>query len=94
MVEGHITDEDEGKKAIRATCKYELKEINRNDDDCPSLLEKTTFNLFSHYIPIKKSKSSGVYLSATNYVGIYSALTHLYRASENNTDQPLPTWVP
>ena len=94
MGERLITDEDEVKKAIRATCKDALKAINRNDDNCPILLEKMTFNLFSHYIPMRKSKILGVYLSATNYVGIYSALTHLYRASENNTDQPLPTWVP
>ena len=57
MGECLITDEDEVKKAIRATCKDALKAINRNDDNCPILLEKMTFNLFSHYIPMKKVRA-------------------------------------
>ena len=50
MVEGLITVEAEGKKAMRATCKYVLKVINTNDDNFPILLAKMTFNLFSHYM--------------------------------------------
>ena len=63
MIERLITIEAEGKKAIRATCKSALKEISINYDNCPILLEKMTFNLFSHYMSMKKSKNSGVYLS-------------------------------
>ena len=48
MVERLITEEAEGKKYIRAICKYAIKAINRNDDNCPILLEKMTLNLFSH----------------------------------------------
>ena len=62
MVERLITVEDEGKKAMCATYKDVIKEINRNYDNCPILLEKMTFNLFSHYMSIKNSKNSGVYL--------------------------------
>ena len=87
MVERLITSEDEQKKAMQATCKYLIKAINRNDDNCPILMEKITFDLFSHYTSMKKIKKSGVYLSATIYEGIRSALTSLYRASGNDMDQ-------
>ena len=50
MVERLITVNAEGKKAMRATCKDVLNSMNRNDDICPILLEKMTFNLFSHYM--------------------------------------------
>ena len=54
MVECINTAEAEGKKAIRATCKYVLNAMNRSDDNCPILLAKMTFNLFYHYKSIKK----------------------------------------
>ena len=72
---------------MRATCKDALKAINRNDDNFPILLEKMTFNLFSHYKSMKKIKNLGVYLSATSYEGICIALTHMYRASGKDMDQ-------
>ena len=54
MVERLITEEAEGKKSMCATCKAVLKAIHRDDDNCPILLEKMTFNLFSHYMSMKK----------------------------------------
>ena len=77
MVDHIITSEYEGNKVMRATYKSERKSINRNDDNCPILLEKMKFDLFSHYIPMKKSKHSGVYLSTASYGGIHSELTHI-----------------
>ena len=77
IVERLITSEAEGKKAMRATCKDSLKAINRNNDNCPILMEKITFNLFSNYMSIKKGKNSGVYIYATSYRDIHIALTHL-----------------
>ena len=77
MVERPINAKAEGKKAMRAACKYALNAMCRNDDNCPILLEKMTFNIFSHYMSMKESKNSGVYLSATIYGGIRSALTHM-----------------
>ena len=62
MVERLITDEAEGMKAMRATCKDVLKVININHDNCPILQEKMTSNLLSHYMSMEKSKNSGVYL--------------------------------
>ena len=87
MVECLITAEAEGNKSMCATCKDALKSINRNDDKCPILLAKMTFNILSHYMSMKKSKKSRVYLSATRYGGIRSALNHLYRVSGKYMDQ-------
>ena len=70
-----------------ATCKSGLKGINRNGDNCPILLEKMIFNLFSHYMSMKKSKNSVVYPSASSYGCIRSALTHMYRVSGKYMDQ-------
>ena len=53
MVESLITAEAEGKKAIRATYKAALKAINRNDDNCPILMEKTKLNILSQYMSMK-----------------------------------------
>ena len=58
MVEHLIYLDAEGKKSMRVTCKDELKAINRSDDNCPILLKKMTFNIFSHYMSMKKSKNS------------------------------------
>ena len=87
MVECLIATEYEGKKAMHATCKDAIKAINRNDNNCPILLEKMTFNLFYHYMSMKKSKNSAVYLSDTSYGVIRSALTYLYHVSGKDTDQ-------
>ena len=57
MVERLITADAEGKKLMRATCKAALKAIHRNDDNCTILLEKMTFNIFSHYMSMKKGKN-------------------------------------
>ena len=86
MVERLNEVEDKGRKEMRAICKEALKAINRSDDNCPIVLEKMTFNIFSHYTSTKKSKKSGGHLSATGYGGIRSALTHLFRMSGKNMD--------
>ena len=57
MVERLINAEAEGMKSMRATCKYLLNAININDDNCPTLLEKMTFNLLSHYMSMKKART-------------------------------------
>ena len=62
---------------MSATCKAALKAMTRNDDDCPIIPDKIKFNIFSHYMLMKKGNNSGVYLSATRYGGIHSSLNHL-----------------
>ena len=77
VVERLINYEAAGKKAMRATCKDSLKAINRNNDNCPIIMDKMTFNIFSNYMSMKKCKNSGVYIYATSYRDIHIALTHL-----------------
>ena len=87
MVEKLVAAEQNGRRAMRETCKAALKKINRSDDNCPIVIEKLTFNIFSHYMSTKKSKRSGGNLSATGYGGIRSALTHLYRMCGKEMDE-------
>ena len=72
---------------MSSTFKDEINAMNINYDNCPILLTKITFNIFSCYMSMKKSKNSRLYLSATSYGGIRSALTHLYRVSVKEMDQ-------
>ena len=87
MVERLITTKAEGNKVMSATCIYALNEMNRNDDNCTILLVKMTFNIFYHYMLMKRSNNLGVYSPVTSYWGIRSAITHLYRVSGKYIDQ-------
>ena len=85
--------EDDGehgtkKKRInqRAVCKEAINSIVKGDGDTyPILLEKLTFNIFSHYLSTKKKKN-GNYLSKESYGGIRSALVHLFRLCGKTID--------
>ena len=74
---------------MRSNCKNALEEVNKSNNNCPIVLEKTTFNIFSHYMSTKKSKTSGGYLSATSYGGFRSSLTNMYRMSGKTMDGEL-----
>ena len=71
---------------MRATCKTALEEVNKSNDSCPIVLEKMTFNVFSHYMSTKKSKNSGGYLSDKSYGGLQISLTRLYCISDKTVD--------
>ena len=86
MVERIISAKEKGKKETRVSCKYDLEEVNRSDNNYPIVLEKLTFNVFSHYMPTKKSKNSGGHLSSTTYDGDRSFPTYLYRMSGKTMD--------
>ena len=58
MAERLIAADGKGKKEMCATCEADLEEVNRSDDNYPVVLEKLTFNIFSHYMSTKKSKKS------------------------------------
>ena len=79
MAERLVASKEKGNKEMRATLKAAQEEVNRNDGNCPVVLEKLTSNVFSCYMSTKNSKNSGGYLSATSYGGVRSSLTHLYR---------------
>ena len=72
--------------AVREVCRKALDNINRADDNCPILLNKLTFNLFSHYLTTRKNKN-GEYLSKAGYGQIRSSLKHLYRMSGEKMDE-------
>ena len=57
MVKCLITAKAEGKKAMCATCKDALNAMNRNFDNCHIILENMTFNVFSHYMSMKKVRT-------------------------------------
>ena len=71
--------------AVREVCRKALDDINKADDNCPILLNKLTFNLFSHYLTQRKNKN-GEYLSKAGYGQIRSSLKHLYRMSGEKMD--------
>ena len=65
---------------LRKHVKEALRVMNKSDDNCPLILEKMSFNIFSHYSSTQK-KHNGNYLSSTAYGGLRSALFHVYRMS-------------
>ena len=89
MLERLIPDKGKGKKQMCATCKATLEEVNKSDNNCSIVLDKITFNIFSHYMSTKKSKKSGRYLSDTSYDGVQSPLTNMYCMSGKTMDVEL-----
>ena len=69
---------------VRTVCKKALDSINKVDNNCPILLNKLTFNLFSHYLTTCKSKK-GEYLSEAGQ--IQSSLKHLYQMSGEKMEE-------
>ena len=89
MVEQPIATEEKCKKETCAACKSALEEVNKNNNNnnnCLIVVDKITFNVFSHYMSTKKSKESGGYLSSIKYGGFRSSPTHLYRISGKTMD--------
>jgi len=74
------------RKHVRAVCRAALESINKNDDNCPIVLSKLCFNLFSHYVTTRKN-SKRQYLSKPGYGLIRSSLSHLYRVSGVEMDK-------
>ena len=70
MVERLIDSKEKRKKETCDTCKAALEEINNSDDNCPIVLEKMTFRVFSRYMSTKESKTFRGCLSATSYGGV------------------------
>ena len=84
---GEDTELGTGKRAfLRAECKSLLENINKDDHNSPIILEKMTFNVFSHYLTTRKTKD-GKLLSRSSYGGIRSALVYLHRM--NGTEMPV-----
>ena len=73
-------EEKDIKRTMRAVCKNALEGVRKGASNCPVILSKLTFNVFSHYLTTRKNKK-GKYLSKGAYSGIRSALMHMYRMS-------------
>ena len=59
MVERRIASNEKGNKETCDTCKSALEEVNSSNYNWPIVIEKLTFNVFSHYMSTKKSKIPG-----------------------------------
>lgn len=67
---------------MRAACKEALSAMNKHEDNCPIVLPKLTFNLFSHYMTTRKDRK-GELLDKSSYGQVRSALAHLYKNSKH-----------
>ena len=65
---------------MRKECKAAIAATEKGGNNCPIVLQKLTFNIFSHYLATRRTKANK-YLSKTSYGGERSALMHLYRLS-------------
>ena len=87
MMERLIATEEKGNKEKRDTCKSALEDINRSNKKCPIVIQKMTFNIFSDYIPNKKSKKLRWYFSSTIYDVVQNYLAHLYHMISKTTEK-------
>ena len=62
---------------MRAIFKLALDGMNKTDSNYPIILQKTTFNIFSHYLTSIRNKGGG-FLSKASYYGVRSAFVHMY----------------
>ena len=74
----HLVSHSE--KEMRKECKTAIAATEKGGNNCPIVLQKLTFNIFSHYLATRRTKANK-YLSKTSYGGVRSALMHLYRLS-------------
>ena len=63
----------------RMTCKQALHSIKKGDKTTyPIVLEKVSFNIFSHYLTTTKKGKNGLYLSSSSFEHARSALVYLF----------------
>ena len=75
-----INANTKGCKNMRVFCKLALDGMNKTDSDFPIILQKITFNLFSHYFTTRRNNGGG-FLSKTSYSGVRSVFVYMYRMS-------------
>ena len=87
MVKAHETDEEastQQRKHLRAVCKEALANVNKIDNNCPIILEKITFNVFSHFLTTRRNRHGNL-LSKSAYGSIRSALMYLHKLAGYET---------
>ena len=70
---------------LRSECRALLLDVNKDDKNSPIILDKLTFNIFSHYLTTR-TKADGTTLSRSSYGGIRSALVYLHRMNGTEMD--------
>ena len=65
------------RKKTRAICKLALDGMNKTYSNSCNILQKITFNIFSHYLTTRRNKGGG-FVSKASYSGVRSALVHMY----------------
>ena len=73
-----INANTKGRKNMRAICKLAIYGMNKIEINSPIVLQKITFNLFSHYLTTRQNKGGG-FISKASYSGVRSAFVNMYR---------------
>lgn len=81
-----LNEASPSERDMRKICKIALNAVEKGADNCPILLQKLTFNIFSHYLATRRNRKQK-YLSKTSYGSVRSALMHLYRTSGETMDE-------
>ena len=71
---------------MRKVCKEALHAVEKGANNCPIMLQKLSFNIFSHYLATRRNRKNK-YLSRQSYGSVRSALMHLYRTSGETMDE-------
>ena len=75
-----IDTNTKGCNNMRSICKIALDGMNKTDNSSPIILQKITFNLFSHDLTTRRNKGGG-FLPKEGYSGVSSAFVHMYSTS-------------
>ena len=78
------------RKRVRKVVKESIQEVNKDDNNCPVLMENLTFHIFSRYMSDRKrrrGKGASNILSTSMYELMRSGLNHLYRSSGTKMDE-------
>ena len=79
-----------GKKPMRHNLRQVFREAlersNQHDQNCPVILQRLTFNLFSHYVTTRK-KNGGGSLSKSTYGSIRSAFKYLHKMAGSQVSE-------
>ena len=73
---------------MRSMSNLALDGTNKTDINSTIILQKITFNLFSHYLTTIRNKDGG-FLSKASYSGVRSVFVHMYHISGGKVTKEL-----
>ena len=78
LIKKYVIDANtKGRKNMRAICKLAIYGMNKIESNSPIVLQKITFNLFSHYLTTRRNMG-GRFLSKGSYSGVRRAFVNIY----------------